>query len=477
MGEPETHVRRRRQSSVFVDAVHDFGEDVGPAPGQLYSTDSGRLFHAGHICIVLVGLPARGKTHLAVGLCRYLRWLGVKTHAFHLGDYRRAEIPNDDIPADYFLPNASSETVMIRQRIMSNCRNDVAAYLLEQGGQVAIFDAVNPTAAGRKALKTWFEEKDVQVIFIESVCTDQALIEENVREVKILSPDYQGWDEKKAIEDYLNRIHSRIPQFETIGESEVTSNYIKLINYGQRLVLNGLHMGYMANRILLYLMNVQRRFGSVFFARAGKAEGGEIRYKIDCNLSEEGREYAKKLCLSLEAHREKEHQDEKAAAGTDLPKRGLVVWTSTRSRMIQTAAGFADKGYPVRERAQLAQMHPGICDGMAYEEVTKQYPKEVEKFIKDPYNFRYPRAESYHDVAVRMEPVILELERTSREDLLIIAHKSVLRVLYGYLMACSATDIPFLEFPRNRIVEIKASAYNNQVSYIDIENVDPDLGD
>ncbi len=61
--------------------------------------------------------------------------------------------------------------------------------------------------------------------------------------------------------------------------------------------------------------------------------------------------------------------------------------------------------------------------------------------------------QSYHDVAVRLEPVILELER-EQNDLLIIAHESVLRVLYGYLMACNAVDIPFLSFPRNEIIEV-----------------------
>jgi len=52
-----------------------------------------------------------------------------------------------------------------------------------------------------------------------------------------------------------------------------------------------------------------------------------------------------------------------------------------------------------------------------------------------------------------MEPIILELER-EKQDLLIIAHESVLRVLYGYLMACSTQDIPGLVFPRNEIVEV-----------------------
>lgn len=51
----------------------------------------------------------------------------------------------------------------------------------------------------------------------------------------------------------------------------------------------------------------------------------------------------------------------------------------------------------------------------------------------------------------------MELER-EQNDLLIIAHESVLRVLYGYLMACGATDIPNLSFPRNEIIEVRTKS-------------------
>lgn len=55
--------RYRRKSSTFIDGIHDIVEDQGDmAPAQLYSTMSGRLFHSGRIAIVMVGLPARGKT-------------------------------------------------------------------------------------------------------------------------------------------------------------------------------------------------------------------------------------------------------------------------------------------------------------------------------------------------------------------------------------------------------------------------------
>jgi 6-phosphofructo-2-kinase / fructose-2,6-biphosphatase 4 len=69
----------------------------------LYTTSSGLLWHAGKILIVVAGLPARGKTHISRSLERYLRWNGVTTEVYSLGDYRRKLIGHaKDLPDDYF---------------------------------------------------------------------------------------------------------------------------------------------------------------------------------------------------------------------------------------------------------------------------------------------------------------------------------------------------------------------------------------
>ena len=244
------------------------------APAQLYSTESGRLFHSGRIVIALVGLPARGKTHTSVALARYLRWLGVKTHIFHLGDYRRAHVgPHGEVPQDYFYVNAGSTTVLLRNKILKKCREDIFYFLNQENGQVAIYDAVNPLAAGRRALAKEFEKHGVQTLFIESTCTDERIIEENVRSVKISSPDYQGWDPKDAVKDYLNRINARIPHFETMEEREL--HYVKMINVGQRVVVNNCSFAYLSQRIVFYLLNLHIENRQTYFCRAGTTKNEE----------------------------------------------------------------------------------------------------------------------------------------------------------------------------------------------------------
>ena len=349
------------------------------APAQLYSTESGRLFHSGRIVIVTVGLPARGKTHLSVALARYLRWLGVKTQVFHLGDYRRAHVgPGKDVPEDYFHVNASPSSVLMRQKILKKCRDDIFHFLNNENGQVAIYDAVNPLAAGRRSLAKEFSKHDAQTLFIESACDDERIIEENVRSVKISSPDYVGWDEREAVRHYLARMKAKIPHFETMEESEL--NYIKMINAGERILVNNCTFGYLSHRIVFYLLNLHIKSRHTYFARAGTSSE-EDSYKVDANLSGQGLQYAKKMSETLLAHREKEKQA--------MIENG----TSTRRRTVETSQFLFENGYRVRQRSQLSQLNPGVCEKKSERRIRLEYPEEVAKHEQDPYHHRYPRAE------------------------------------------------------------------------------------
>jgi len=382
--------RLRRKSSTFVDAIHDAPAREEMAPAQLYSTESGRLFHSGRIVISTVGLPARGKTHVSVALARYLRWLGVKSRIFHLGDYRRAIIgPGDEVPDDYFFVNASPASVLLRNKILKQCRDDIYHFLNSENGQVAIYDAVNPLAAGRRLLEKEFAKHNIQTLFIESVCTDERIIEENVRSVKISSPDYAGWDSDAAVKDYLARINARIPHFETMEEPEL--HYIKMLNAGQRVTVNNGAFGYLSQRIVFYLLNLHIKSRQTYFARAGTTKE-EDSYKADASLSEEGMDYAQKMTESLIKHRENERQGfiRRGITATNKP---LTVWTSTRRRTIETSKFFGDEGYRVRQRSQMSQLNPGVCEKMSEKRIREELPKEVKKHEQDPYHHRYPRAE------------------------------------------------------------------------------------
>lgn len=328
----------------------------------------------------------------------------------------------------------------------------------------------------------------MKTLFLESYVDDEKLLRENARSVKISSPDvghsqapisyptdsdcaqFEGMDPDEAAKLYLRRMEIKIPIFETMEENEL--NYIKMINAGQKFFYNNVSFNYLSHRIVFYLTNTHIKSRTTFFVRSGVATE-EDSYKADAPLSEEGRNYARVMCETVLKHREQEHADQAAKEGADVaPLRPLTVWTSTRVRAEQTAHPFQEKGFKVRQRSQMSQINPGVTEKLSQRAIRRLYPDESEKHELDPYHHRYPRAESYHDLAVRLEPIILELEREPN-DLLIIAHESVLRVLYAYLMHCSTMQIPNLKFPRDEIIEIIPAAYQNEAKHIHIPGLDP----
>ncbi|KAJ7512727.1 6-phosphofructo-2-kinase-domain-containing protein [Mycena galericulata] len=444
----------------------------------LYTTDSGLLFHAGKILIVTVGLPARGKTHISRALERYLRWMGVKTQVVSLGDYRRKTLGGaQKLPSDYFtLGEKTAETKALRIKVSEGCEKIIWDYF-EDGGQVVIYDANNGTRAARQTLAEKFDKAGIHVIMLESLCDNQEIIERNIRSVKISSPDYRGWNPDKAVEDYYTRIRDHEKYYEPVEET--TWPFIRIINVGEKIMVNNIQ-GYLQSRIVFFLMNIHNRYRTIYFARSGQSLI-EHSYKADSDLSPAGWEYADRLKEFVLERRAKQ----------GLSERKLVIWTSTRRRAHHTAwpflsttqastsaAGMLSVPEPtspdalstgtrvtspalnvkVIEKPQMAEINPGIWDGLSPDQARKYYPDDWERFAKDPYAFRAPRAESYHDLSVRLEPVLIELER-EREDLLIIGHASVIRCLLAYLIGLPASEIPAIEIARGDLLEVVPASY------------------
>ncbi|KAF9528686.1 cytoplasmic protein [Crepidotus variabilis] len=484
----------------------------------LYTTASGLLFHAGHILVMTIGLPARGKTHISRALERYLRWTGVKTQVISLGDYRRKNLGGaQKLPPDYFtLGEKSPETIALRKKISEGCEKLIWEFF-ESGGQVVIYDANNGAAHVRNAVAERFDKAGIHVIMLESMCDNKEIIEANIRSVKISSPDYKNWNPDQAIEDYYKRINDHEKYYETV--SDMTWPFIKIINaslhfrfVGEKIELNKIQ-GYLQSRIVFFLMNIHNKFRTIYFARSGQSLI-EHSYKADSDLSPAGWEYAEKLKDFVLERRARSLEER----GLNPRERKLVIWTSTRRRAHHTAWPFvARSGFSalssqlpllpvdiedehirprspeitsepesflpshslrgdlpsppplkrqsimpsqvkVIEKPQMLEINPGIWDGLTPEQAKKYYPGDWDRFTKDPYSYRVPRAESYHDLSVRIEPILIELER-EQEDLLIIGHASVIRCLLAYLIGLPASEIPAIEIARGDLLEVVPASY------------------
>jgi 6-phosphofructo-2-kinase/fructose-2,6-biphosphatase 4 len=244
-------------------------------------------------------------------------------------------------------------------------------------------------------------------------------------------------------------------------------------------------------------MNIHNKFRTIYFARSGQSLI-EHSYKADSDLSPAGWEYAERLKEFVLERRAKSLEQR----GLVAQDRRLVIWTSTRRRAHHTAWPFLaaaqasnapsnqspsfgptlsplsalvprqDAGnrsnvskikspalnVKVIEKNQMAEINPGIWDGLSPDQAKKYYPGDWNRFVKDPYAFRAPRGESYHDLSVRLEPILIELER-EQEDLLIIGHSTVIRCLLAYLIGLPASEIPAIEIARGDLLEVVPASY------------------
>jgi broad specificity phosphatase PhoE/predicted kinase len=403
------------------------------------------------LALVMVGLPARGKTFISRKVARYLSWMGHKTQVFNVGSYRRARIGSHQRHSFFDPRNEVGQAA--RLDVALAALDDMLAFL-DAGGEIGIYDATNNTRERRALVQARCAAEGVEVVFVESICNDPTIIEANIRATKARSPDYEGVPEDEAVRDFRLRIAHYAKGYEETGEDE--GPFVKIIDVGRKMVLHRIE-GYLLARVVHFLLNVQVQPRNVWFSRHGESEFNVLgRIGGDAPLSGAGRAYAHQLARILE----------------DRIRPVPVVWTSTLRRTIETAEIL---GLPFRSWKALDEIDAGVCDGMTYEEIADSMPAEFEARGGDKFRYRYPRGESYQDVIQRLEPVIFELER-ERAPVLVIGHQAVLRALYAYVMDRPPNECPFVSIPLHTILELEPTAYGCLERRIELppEPLDPD---
>lgn len=402
------------------------------------------------IVVAMVGLPARGKSYLSNKLQRYLLWLEYDVKVFNVGQYRRAKYrelakvsgKKADQSSNFFDAN-NPEASKAREAMAAECLEDLIKWL-KNGGNVGIHDATNSTRARRKALADRVSrEPGLKLIFIESLCTDPQVIAANIA-VKVASgdPDYDGQEPEQAERDFRERIKHYEQSYEPLDEKlelDGEMTWCKMVNVGKQVTVNRID-GYLQSRIAFYLMNLHLTPRSIYFTRHGESQynvDGQIGG--DAPLSAQGEKYMKALPELI-----------KQKLG-DTP---LTVWTSTLKRTIQTASLLP---YEKLTWKSLDELDAGVCDGMTYEEIEQFYPEDYNARDDDKFNYRYRGGESYRDVVIRLEPVILELER--QENILVVCHQAVLRCLYAYFHNLPQEDLPYIKIPLHTVIKLTPKAY------------------
>jgi predicted kinase len=215
------------------------------------------------LAVVMVGLPARGKSYTARRIERYLSWLGYRTGVFNVGEYRRALV-GAQLPHSFFDPD-NPEGEEARRAAAMAALEDMVVWLTDDG-QVAIYDATNTTRARRAMVRARCERAGFQVLFIEIRCDDPTIIEANIRSNKLSSPDYADADPGEAVIDFRARIAHYQRVYEPLGDDE--GAYLRVTGAGRGVTVSNVD-GYLTGRLVFFLMNLHLTPRPIWLTRQG----------------------------------------------------------------------------------------------------------------------------------------------------------------------------------------------------------------
>ncbi|KAL6411316.1 putative 6-phosphofructo-2-kinase PB17E12.14c [Ilyonectria robusta] len=306
---------------------------------------------AAKLVIVMVGLPARGKSYITKKLQRYLSWQQHDSRIFNVGNRRRVaagrKVPvhpnllpepghldppvqaaaillngvpapqlampledsepdvldlNDgegkekdeiDQSAQFFDPKNTTAAAM-REQVAMETLDELLDYLLVSGGAVGILDATNSTVERRQNIVNRIRQREPKlgILFIESICRDPQVLEANMR-LKLSGPDYRDKDPQQSLEDFKKRVAAYESAYVTLGDYEEQHDmqYIQMIDVGRKLVQYRLK-GFLSNGISHYLASFNLAPRQIWITRHGQSVDNELgKLGGDSPLTEVGHYY------------------------------------------------------------------------------------------------------------------------------------------------------------------------------------------
>jgi len=184
---------------------------------------------AAKLVIIMVGLPARGKSYITKKVARYLSWQQHPTRVFNVGNRRRIaagvtspeqtpativanaplaaasillnghrapgpldppplDLDQSSLPADehssgpkeqdatFFDPKNESAS-KLREQVAMDTLDELLDYLLLHNGTVGILDATNSTIYRRQLLVQRIKQREPKlgILFLESICQDRGV--------------------------------------------------------------------------------------------------------------------------------------------------------------------------------------------------------------------------------------------------------------------------------------------------------------
>jgi len=408
-----------------------------------------------NVVVPMVGLPARGKSYISGAIIRHLHLLGVRAKSFNAGAMRRDE-GKAGISADFFAAD-NKDGKATRDRLAMECCDNMLAWLDEAADEscssVAILDATNTTVERRRAVmqrcSSWMDNKlqqeqpavPLRVLFLESVCDDTDILEQNY-EMKKLNDDYKEkfkGDSNAGIEDFKKRVQAYEAQYCPLDDAELNALDSEEVEGG---------------------FQVQVPVGSIRVVNGG--------VKLECYQTGHSLVAAPVIQLLHAMHLTRRRivlvpEDEATPAAVAAFM--LKVEGEEDGRPMDVICSASEQALVIAEQLELMNHHPSLLFEVQPRAVLtlaelggsqKRLDKEGSSpFLKSPASSRR-RGERFADVVRRMREVILLIERLPR-SVLIVCHKGEpWKVLLAHFQGCPQEVSPIdLPLPLGPIVELR----------------------
>ncbi|TDH65153.1 uncharacterized protein CCR75_008069 [Bremia lactucae] len=421
------------------------------------STD-GLISSQKKLVLVMVGLPARGKSFVVHKTLRYIEWLGYPTRVFNVGNLRR-KLGKAGEDANFFNAN-NADATLLREEMAMRTLDELFEWI-ENQGHVAVFDATNTTKLRRQQiLQKASSRRNVRVMFIESICDKQDLLEANYLR-KLTNADYQDKAPEVALADFRKRVHEYEKVYETVEDTEDSGRacYVKVFNAGEKIQARYCQ-GFLQSQIVSLLQNIHLCPRRIWLVRPGRSiTSRKGILGLDTELAPEGHRVARAIARFVD---------------TLQLERSIEIWTSPVKRARETVKYILPhnlKRYVTT--TLLNEIGGGDFEGLTYDEIKQLYPKHYAARLEDKLRYRYPGVggESYVDVISRLRFLIVEFERKKR-DVLIICSESILRCLMGYFAGYEAAKVPYMQSHDNMIIELSPHRDGCDIKLIPLEFVE-----
>lgn len=157
------------------------------------------------------------------------------------------------MPADFYDPD-NEEGQAARLGACDAALEDLLEYMAQDGVRVAAFDATNSTRARRQHIMKVIRGSGLgcKRMFVESICDQEDILDENIRKVKLSTPDYRDMDPEQAVHDFKTRRANYIRVYEPVDERD--GPHIKIMN-SKRFVVNNIR-GYLPLKVVHFVMNL-----------------------------------------------------------------------------------------------------------------------------------------------------------------------------------------------------------------------------